>query len=172
MELKVKVGEPIFIFLNWVLYMSSRFLDNGNGTVTDNELKLIWRKTDSFQDTKKWMNWFKGQDYIEIANIERLGGYENWRYPNQEEACSLFGARHGRDEQGDWGRSLRESSTGPQRLAVGGSFNFSSEVTKRCVGHGKAQHARVAGRLEMEGCFPESASALLLPFPAGWPLLP
>ena len=70
--------------------MADRFIDKGNGTIIDNELKLIWRKTDSFQDTQKWMNWFKGQDYIEIANLERLGGYENWRYPKQDEAWSLF----------------------------------------------------------------------------------
>ena len=70
--------------------MAERFIDNGNGTITDNELKLIWRKTDSFQDTKKWMNWFKGQDYIEISNLERLAGYDSWRYPKQDEAWSLF----------------------------------------------------------------------------------
>ena len=70
--------------------MANRFIDNGNGTITDNELNLIWRKTDSFQDTQKWMNWFKGQDYVEIANLEKLAGYGNWRYPKQEEAWSLF----------------------------------------------------------------------------------
>ena len=47
--------------------MANRFIDNENGTITDNELNVIWRKTDSFQDTQKWMNWFKGQDYVEIA---------------------------------------------------------------------------------------------------------
>ena len=41
-----------------------RFMDNGNGTVTDNKMKVMWKKTDSFQDTKKWLNWFKGQDYV------------------------------------------------------------------------------------------------------------
>ncbi len=67
-----------------------RFKDNGNGTITDLKMKLTWKKTDSFQDTKKWMNWFKCQDYAEITNLERFAGAENWRYPNQEEAWSLF----------------------------------------------------------------------------------
>ena len=67
-----------------------RFKDNGNGTITDLKMKLAWKKTDSFQDTKKWMNWFKCQDYTEIINLERFAGAENWRYPNQEEAWSLF----------------------------------------------------------------------------------
>ena len=70
--------------------MATRFIDNEHGTITDNELNLIWRKTDSFQDTQKWMNWFKGQDYVEIANLERLTGYDSWRYPTQEEAWSRF----------------------------------------------------------------------------------
>ena len=67
-----------------------RFMDNGNGTVTDNKMKVMWKKTDSFQDTKKWLNWFKGHDYVEITNMERFAGCEDWRYPTQEEAWSLF----------------------------------------------------------------------------------
>ena len=69
---------------------SKRFTDNGNETITDLEMKLIWKKTDSFQDTKKWQNWFKCQDYTEITNIQRFAGSEGWRYPNEEEAWSLF----------------------------------------------------------------------------------
>ena len=69
---------------------SKRFTDNGNETITDLKMKLIWKKTDSFQDTKKWQNWFKCQDYTEITNIQRFAGSEEWRYPNEEEAWSLF----------------------------------------------------------------------------------
>ncbi|MFP6637534.1 MAG: DUF1566 domain-containing protein [Nitrospinaceae bacterium] len=68
----------------------TRFIDNGNGTITDDQMQVIWRKTDSFQDTKKWLNWFKGQDYVEINNMEKLAGFDNWRYPTEEEAWSLF----------------------------------------------------------------------------------
>ena len=67
-----------------------RFIDNGDGTVTDNQMKVMWKKTDSFQDTQKWLNWFKGQDYVEITNMERFAGFEDWRYPTEEEAWSLF----------------------------------------------------------------------------------
>ncbi len=69
---------------------TKRFKDNGNGTLTDNKMKVMWKKTDSFQDTKKWLNWFKGQDYVEIANLERIAGFDDWRYPTEEEAWSLF----------------------------------------------------------------------------------
>ncbi len=69
---------------------SKRFTENENKTITDLEMKVIWKKTDSFQDTKKWQNWFKCQDYTEITNIQRFAGSEEWRYPNEAEAWSLF----------------------------------------------------------------------------------
>ena len=69
---------------------SKNYIDNGNDTITDLTMKLIWKKKDSFQDTKKWQNWFKCQDYTEITNIQRFAGSEEWRYPNEDEAWSLF----------------------------------------------------------------------------------
>ena len=69
---------------------NKNYIDNGNDTITDLTMKLIWKKKDSFQDTKKWQNWFKCQDYTEIINIQRFAGSEDWRYPNEAEAWSLF----------------------------------------------------------------------------------
>ena len=69
---------------------SKNYIDNGNDTITDLTMKLIWKKKDSFQDTKKWQNWFKCQSYAEIINIQRFAGSEDWRYPNEAEAWSLF----------------------------------------------------------------------------------
>jgi len=69
---------------------NSRYIDNGNGTITDTTTNLMWKKTDSFQDTKKWKNWFTGHEYMQIINLERFGGHEDWRYPFDEEAYSLF----------------------------------------------------------------------------------
>ncbi len=81
---------------------NDRFVDNENGTITDNQMKVMWKKTDSFQDTKKWLNWFKGQDYVEITNMERFAGFEDWRYPNEEEAWSLFALSYkNTDKYGD-----------------------------------------------------------------------
>lgn len=72
------------------MQQQARFQDNGDGTITDHQMNLMWRKTDSFQDTKKWLNWFKGQDYVEISNLERVAGHEDWRFPTGDEAWSLF----------------------------------------------------------------------------------
>ncbi len=39
---------------------------------------------------------------MEIANLERFGGYEDWRYPNEEEAWSLFDLKNvNTDKYGD-----------------------------------------------------------------------
>ena len=81
---------------------NSRFTDNGNGTISDQEMNLMWKKTDSFQDTKKWKNWFTGHEYMQIENLERCGGFEDWRFPLEDEAWSLFDLQFtNKDKYGD-----------------------------------------------------------------------
>ena len=48
-----------------------RFCDNGDGTITDNETKLMWKQTDAYQDTSKWTNWFMAVDYIKSLNLKK-----------------------------------------------------------------------------------------------------
>ena len=74
--------------------LAKRFVDNGDGTVTDLETKLIWKQTDSFQDTSKWNNWFRAQEYIQSLNIEKFAGCSDWRMPTLEEAESLHDENH------------------------------------------------------------------------------
>jgi len=69
---------------------TQRFQDNGDGTVTDRQLNLMWKKTDSFQDTGKWVNWLKTKNYREEINRRNFAGYADWRLPNRTEALSLF----------------------------------------------------------------------------------
>ena len=67
-----------------------RFCDNGDGTVTDKETKLMWNQTDAYQDTSKWSNWFMAEDYIKSLNNNKFAGYINWRMPTLEEAEDLY----------------------------------------------------------------------------------
>jgi len=69
---------------------SQRFQDNGDGTITDCHLNVMWKKTDSFQDTGKWINWLKTANYLEEINRQNFAGHADWRLPNRAEALSLF----------------------------------------------------------------------------------
>ncbi len=67
-----------------------RFVDNGDGTVTDHQTGLMWKQTDSYQDTSKWVNWYEALDYIRELNDEKFAGFKDWRMPNLEEAEGLY----------------------------------------------------------------------------------
>ena len=81
---------------------SNRFTDNEDGTISDAQLNLMWKKTDSFQDTKKWANWFKSEEYAKKLNAIKFAGFCNWRLPTEEEAWSLFNlSKTNKDKYGD-----------------------------------------------------------------------
>jgi len=63
--------------------MTTRFTDNGDGTVTDNRTGLMWAK-----DARKggWMTWGKARAYCEALN---LAGFSDWRLPTRMELESL-----------------------------------------------------------------------------------
>jgi hypothetical protein len=67
----------------------SRFIDNGNGTVTDTKTGLIWVKnphTDLSAVFKSEMNWKDAK-----AACEKLGfaGHKDWRLPTVAELFSI-----------------------------------------------------------------------------------
>lgn len=74
--------------------LKKRFVDNGDGTVTDLETKLMWKQTDSFQDTSKWQNWYNASEYAQNLCIQKFSGYADWRMPTLEEAESLYDEDH------------------------------------------------------------------------------
>ena len=76
------------------LELQKRFIDNGDGTVTDLETKLMWKQTDSFQDTSKWVNWYRAMEYLQELGIEKFASYDDWRMPNLEEAETLYDENH------------------------------------------------------------------------------
>lgn len=77
-----------------------RFIDNGDGTVTDLETGLMWMQTDAMQELNKWTNWFEALDYIRELNLRKTAGYQDWRMPTMKEAESIYDPtqeRHIRD---------------------------------------------------------------------------
>ena len=78
-----------------VAVAAERFVDNGDGTVTDTRRQLMWQQGDNgeqvaFEEAQKY-----------CKNL-RLGGYTDWRLPKPEErdtavAMELMMSRHARD---------------------------------------------------------------------------
>jgi hypothetical protein len=67
-------------------YAQDRFVDNGDGTVTDHQLKLMWSKTDNQGD----IDWHQAGQWIKYTfSITLQNTYDNWRLPTLKELQSL-----------------------------------------------------------------------------------
>ena len=63
-----------------------RFTDNGDGTVTDKELGIMWAKTDNHGD----IDWIQAEKWVQFTFPYTLKkSYENWRLPTLKELQSL-----------------------------------------------------------------------------------
>jgi hypothetical protein len=67
-----------------------RFVDNGDGTVTDTETNLMWTKN---ADPFGRLNWHDAMSRCSSFSISGIGG---WRLPSMDELVALYHAiRHG-----------------------------------------------------------------------------
>lgn len=64
-------------------------IDNGDGTITDPNTGLMWKKTDAWLDTKKFYTWPQAPEYVDKINGEKFAGHADWRIPSKAEAASL-----------------------------------------------------------------------------------
>ena len=67
-----------------------RFVDNGDGTVTDTWTKLMWIQEDSYLMLKKFLVYRHAKKLLDKLNTESFAGYNDWRFPSKREAHSLF----------------------------------------------------------------------------------
>jgi hypothetical protein len=65
---------------------SSHLVDNGDGTVTDTNTSLMWRKATEQQT----YTWEQALAYVATLNSNRFAGYTDWRLPNRNELHSLL----------------------------------------------------------------------------------
>jgi hypothetical protein len=71
--------------LNWRGSFTNDFVDNGNGTITDNATGLMWQKSGSSRaKTLK-----RAKTYVKQLNMAQFAGYSDWRLPTIEEFVSL-----------------------------------------------------------------------------------
>ncbi|PIQ97237.1 MAG: hypothetical protein COV67_05360 [Nitrospinae bacterium CG11_big_fil_rev_8_21_14_0_20_56_8] len=67
-----------------------RFIDNGDGTITDTVTTLMWMKEDSFNILKKFLSYGDAVKFLNKINTENYCGHGDWRFPDKHEAYSLF----------------------------------------------------------------------------------
>jgi len=69
-----------------------RFVDNGDGTVTDLRLGIMWSKFDNQGD----INWRQARRWVKYTFPDTLvPSYDNWRLPTLEELQSLVSEEPG-----------------------------------------------------------------------------
>lgn len=84
----------LFVFLGFFLVLGAiaadaqeRFIDNGDGTVTDTKLGLMWAQTDNQAD----IFWKQAAAWIKRDFPNRIGpNYKDWRLPTVSELKSLY----------------------------------------------------------------------------------
>jgi len=84
---------PIWIILMCMFlfgapgWSGGRFADNGDGTVTDHQLGVMWAKTDNQGN----INWNQAHLWIKYTFPDTLEKkYDNWRLPTLAELQSLY----------------------------------------------------------------------------------
>lgn len=85
----MRTGALIFfvVLLCSTAHGGPRFVDNGDGTVTDNKLGVMWAKTDNQGD----IDWKEAQAFAKSKYGTTISTkYNNWRLPTLEELQSLY----------------------------------------------------------------------------------
>ena len=62
----------------------NRFVDNGDGTISDTLTQLMWMKNDSYLDLQKFLSYKAAVKYLTKMNEESFSGHTDWRLPNKE----------------------------------------------------------------------------------------
>lgn len=69
-----------------------RFLDNGDGTISDTQTGLMWLKKDSYLHTGRMMDWRESFQYVRQLNEDMYANHMDWRMPTLDELRTLYEA--------------------------------------------------------------------------------
>jgi len=75
------------LFFSVPVWAGDRFTDNGDGTVTDHQLGVMWAKTDNQGD----INWKQADLWVKYTFTYTIKAkYDDWRLPTLAELSSLY----------------------------------------------------------------------------------
>ena len=66
------------------------FLNNNNGTITDNSNGLAWSQKDSWQIHQDWLTFQEALSWVDELNKKDFLGFHDWRIPEKDEMEKLF----------------------------------------------------------------------------------
>ncbi len=99
-----------------------RFVDNSDETVSDRKTGLMWKKTDTMIDLKKWVNYQDSVDYVRELKEKRFAGYDDWRLPTKDEMYSLYDETLSQKDK--FGKIIHISN----QFASGGGFSMIAKM--------------------------------------------
>jgi len=99
-----------------------RFVDNGDETVSDRKTGLMWKKTDTMIDLKKWVNYQDSVDYVRELKEKRFAGHDDWRLPTKDEMYSLYDENLSQKDK--FGKIIHISN----QFASGGGFSMIAKM--------------------------------------------
>jgi len=82
------LGCLLLFFAFSTVFAGERFTDNGDGTITDHRLGLVWSQTDNHGD----ISWRAARQWVRYTFPYTLPSayHEGWRLPTLEELQSLY----------------------------------------------------------------------------------
>ena len=92
---KVKTDAPVKVDEG-----PKRFIEKGPHVVYDTKTGISWLKKDSWQDKGKFFNWHECNEYNDLKNVRKIGGFDDWRMPLFDEAKSLYDVAHNNEGKG------------------------------------------------------------------------
>lgn len=97
-------------------YGINEFVDNHDGTISDNATQLMWTK----EDSGVGMNWQQALQWAQDKNNENYLGHRDWRLPNAKELHTLV----------DYRRAPKASDSALQGAAIDPLFSMTSLIAE------------------------------------------
>lgn len=100
----------------------NRFVDNGDGTVSNTEKGLMWTRTDTMNDLGKWVSYIESVDYVRELNQKKFAGYDDWRLPARDELSTIYDESF--ENKDKFGKIIHINGC----FASGGGFSMMAQV--------------------------------------------